>query len=277
MRNTLSPPPRPALAPSLPPPGTDEDSGVHPVGTAPTAAPRSGPKEKYADPASRERVIGSISTEPPPLQAPGPRLTPIDPIPASSRLRDARTDPAPASRGANDIARDLDLREITRPAPPSPKAIAQGTKRYPSVPVLHRPSARSSAPPTEEQEALDALLARMKAAFSAGSFDAARRCALEALRLQPGHRGATHYLDTCDRILEQAVMSRIGDLDRVPVVIMTDENIQWLALDHRAGFILSLMDGYTTLEELLDIAGMPHNDVLRIVGMLLDKGVISVR
>lgn len=268
MRNTLSPPPRPALAPSLPPPGTDEDSGVHPVGNAPTAAPRSGPKQKYADPESRERVIRSVSTEPPPLQ---------DTTPASSRLREANTDPAPATREANDIARDLDLREITRPAPSSPRAVAQGTKRYPSVPVLHRASARSSAPPSEEQEALDALLARMKAAFSAGSFDTARRCALEALRLQPGHRGATHYLDTCDRILEQAAMSRIGDLDRVPVVIMTDENIQWLELDHRAGFILSLMDGYTTLEELLDIAGMPHNDVLRLVGMLLDKGVISVR
>ncbi len=275
MRNTLSPPPHPALAPSLPPPGADEESGVHPVGNGPTAAPRSGPKQKYEDPASRERVIGSISTEPPPLQELGSR--PIDPSPASSRFREATTDPAPACREANDIARDLDLREITRPAPASPRAIAQGTKRYPSVPVLHRASARSSAPPSEEQEALDALVARMKAAFSAGSFDTARRCALEALRLQPGHRGATHYLDTCDRILEQAVMSRIGDLDRVPVVIMTDENIQWLALDHRAGFILSLMDGDTTLEELLDIAGMPHNDVLRVVGMLLDKGVISVR
>ena len=277
MRNTLSPPPHPALAPSLPPPGTDEESGVHPVGNGPTAPPRSGPKQKYADPASRERVIGAVSTEPPPLQEFGPRLTPIDPSPASSRLREANTDPAPTTREAKAIARDLDLREIARPAPASPRAFAQDTKKYPTVPVLHRASARSSAPPTEERDALDALLARMKAAFSAGSFDTARRCALEALRLQPGHRGATHYLDTCDRILEQAVMSRIGDLDRVPVVIMTDENIQWLALDHRAGFILSLMDGDTTLEELLDIAGMPHNDVLRVVGMLLDKGVISVR
>jgi hypothetical protein len=63
----------------------------------------------------------------------------------------------------------------------------------------------------------------------------------------------------------------------VPVVVMTLELLKRLPLDHRAGFLLSLMDGAMDLETMVEIAGMPREDVLRVVRDLFESGVVDFR
>ncbi len=54
--------------------------------------------------------------------------------------------------------------------------------------------------------------------------------------------------------------------------------IKQLPLDHRAGFLLSLMDdGSMDLETLIEVSGMPRGDVLAIVQELHDATVIDFR
>ena len=45
--------------------------------------------------------------------------------------------------------------------------------------------------------------------------------------------------------------------DRVPVVMVAREQLRWLSIDHRAGFLLSHVDGVSSLEMILDVSGMP--------------------
>jgi hypothetical protein len=50
-----------------------------------------------------------------------------------------------------------------------------------------------------------------------------------------------------------------------------------LPLDHRAGFLLSLMDGTLDLETVVEVSGMPRDEVLRTVRDLFDSGVVDQR
>jgi hypothetical protein len=63
----------------------------------------------------------------------------------------------------------------------------------------------------------------------------------------------------------------------VPVVVMPVDLLKRLPLDHRAGFLLSLMDGAVDLETMVEIAGMPRGEVLRLVRDLFESGVVDFR
>ncbi|MEO8701293.1 MAG: serine/threonine-protein kinase [Kofleriaceae bacterium] len=76
--------------------------------------------------------------------------------------------------------------------------------------------------------------------------------------------------------LEKHYLSRIGPRRQSPHVAMSTSQITSLSLDHRAGFLLSLVDGRCTIEELLDISGMPRVETLRVVCELLDQGVLAL-
>ncbi|MBK6519033.1 MAG: hypothetical protein IPM79_38935 [Polyangiaceae bacterium] len=49
------------------------------------------------------------------------------------------------------------------------------------------------------------------------------------------------------------------------------------SFDHKAAFVLSLVDGTMTIEEILDVAAMPPFDALRILYELAEDGVIVTR
>ena len=69
--------------------------------------------------------------------------------------------------------------------------------------------------------------------------------------------------------------AKIGSLDQVPRVRVSSEEIIWLNLNHRAGFILSQVDGTVTYEDLVSLSGMPRLDTVRILTELLDQNVIE--
>ena len=71
--------------------------------------------------------------------------------------------------------------------------------------------------------------------------------------------------------------SRIADMQRVPNIIMSPDQIRWLSLDHRAGFLLSMIDGISSVDDLLDVSGMQRLDALRIICTLLDQKVIALQ
>lgn len=62
-----------------------------------------------------------------------------------------------------------------------------------------------------------------------------------------------------------------------PVVVMAADALKRLPLDHRAGFLLSMMDGAIDLDTLAEIAAMPRVEVLRVVRDLFESGVVEFR
>jgi hypothetical protein len=49
-----------------------------------------------------------------------------------------------------------------------------------------------------------------------------------------------------------------------------------LSLDHRAGFLLSLVDGISTVEEILDMSGMTRLEALRLMYTLTQQNVVAL-
>ena len=60
-----------------------------------------------------------------------------------------------------------------------------------------------------------------------------------------------------------------------PIVCLDPTALKRLPLDHRTGYLLSLMDGMCDLETIIAIASMPRAEVLRIVRDLEESGVIQ--
>ena len=60
-----------------------------------------------------------------------------------------------------------------------------------------------------------------------------------------------------------------------PRVTVTADQLRELPLDHKAGFVLSLMDGSIDLDTLVLVAGLPRGEVIRIVRSLCDSGVVK--
>ena len=79
-----------------------------------------------------------------------------------------------------------------------------------------------------------------------------------------------------DSLLKSVRTYHAGSLDQVPRLVVPLHELRSLSLDHEAGFILSRIDGTSTLESLLDICGMPRWQVLRLVAKLADYGVIRL-
>lgn len=65
-------------------------------------------------------------------------------------------------------------------------------------------------------------------------------------------------------------------LDSVPRLAVTQRELMALPLDHRAGFIVSFVDGTYTVEMILDVCPMPRERALAILGELESQGVIDV-
>lgn len=112
---------------------------------------------------------------------------------------------------------------------------------------------------------------------SLGDYSGALAIAEELLATDPGHAVARECAEQCRAVLKQMYATRIGPLDRVPVVMVPRDQLRWLSIDHRAGFVLSLVDGVSTLEMIIDLSGMPELDTLRILSELAQQRIISLR
>jgi hypothetical protein len=83
--------------------------------------------------------------------------------------------------------------------------------------------------------------------------------------------------DSCRAKLMESYVESVGSLDQVPVMVAAFDEIEARSVDHRAGFLLSQVDGVTSLETILDVSGMPPLDALRIVRELLRRGIVVLR
>jgi hypothetical protein len=63
---------------------------------------------------------------------------------------------------------------------------------------------------------------------------------------------------------------------RIPVRLADDDDIPPSAIDHREGFILSLIDGESTVEELLDLCGMPADEAMATLMSLVDRELVAL-
>ena len=69
---------------------------------------------------------------------------------------------------------------------------------------------------------------------------------------------------------------RIADPSRVLKVKIAAEEMMRFNLPANAGFVLSMVDGRTSVNEILALSGMDPFDAVRVVGKLLEAGIVEV-
>ncbi len=106
-------------------------------------------------------------------------------------------------------------------------------------------------------------------------FSGALRLADTLLATDPKHALALSARAHCRERLEQMYLSRIGALIDVPRVLIPPEQVIWLDLDHRSGFLLAQVDSVSSYEDLVELSGMDRLEALRLLAQLVQKSVIG--
>ena len=110
--------------------------------------------------------------------------------------------------------------------------------------------------------------------FALGDFSGSLEMIERILRVDPTHAEARAYLRQNEATLVAMYESKLGSLGGVPRLAIHPEEIMWLNLDHRAGFLLAQIDGTVSYEDLFSLSGLPRLDTARILASLIAEGVI---
>ena len=113
--------------------------------------------------------------------------------------------------------------------------------------------------------------------FALGDFSGALAITEQLLAGAPDDPELRSIAEECRSKLRQMYISRLGALDAVPVMTMPRAELKWLSLDHRSGFLLSLVDGQSSIDEIIDVSGMTALDVLKVLFDLQTQKVVGVR
>ena len=123
---------------------------------------------------------------------------------------------------------------------------------------------------------LRALETRLKQFLELDDLTDALEVVEQILELEPEHGLALEARATCGEKLIKMYESKVGgDLGATPVVLLPPDQLVWQDLDHRAGFILSQVDGGSRYQDILLISGMDRLDTMRILAQLVQDGVIG--
>jgi hypothetical protein len=192
----------------------------------------------------------------------------------------------------NEVELERAVARSARSEPPrfnTPTALSMVNARAPSVPnvpVVRHPSPSSieaavlgaiGAGPEITERTIDDPIAEMRERFSLGDYTGALEMAELLLAEDASDPAALECAESCRGVLESMFAARLGSLARVPSVIVQRTQLRWLSIDHRAGFVLSLIDGSSTLEMILDVCGMPKLDAMRILYELVQQKIVSLK
>jgi hypothetical protein len=188
-------------------------------------------------------------------------------------------------------ARATSVRRTDPPRYHTPSALSFANLRAPSIPQMAA-AKRASTPASVEavvqgaiggggpeitERTIDDPAAEMRERFSLGDYTGALEMAELMLAEDATDDEAAECVDACRRVLEGMYAARLGALDRVPKVLVQRTQLRWLSIDHRAGFILSLVDGSSSLEMILDVCGMPRLDAMKILQELLQQKIVALK
>lgn len=199
-------------------------------------------------------------------------------LPPVSASASRSTAPARATNGGEDpldLERhgDSDLPGTLPPAPIGrrPGATAALEPQALTLELSAFPPLPSAPPPVSDQ-----VLRELKDRYAMGDYSGALIVAEAVPPDAPQYAEAQRFAQNCREVLVQMYTARLGARDQVVSMAIPADQVRWLSLDHRAGFLLSLVDATSTVEELLDISGMPRLDALRILYALLQERVIAL-
>jgi hypothetical protein len=136
------------------------------------------------------------------------------------------------------------------------------------------PAKRAAGGETAKDE-VGALLRGARDLLDLDDHTGAMELILKAQRLSPDDADVKAMRERSEKTLLTMFESKIGKIETVPRVLLKEDEVIWLNLDHRAGFVLAQIDGTVSFDDVFAVSGMSRLDTARILAQLIDEGVIS--
>lgn len=155
---------------------------------------------------------------------------------------------------------------VTRPPTETPDVT-------PVPPTL--PPAAALTLETGEVDEASLILASAREFFGLGDFSGSLELIEKVLKMHPHHEEARAYLERSKQTLLQMYESKLGGLHKVPRQLLPPDEVIWLNMHHRAGFILSQVDGTLCYDDIIEISGMDRFDAVRIFADLVSNRIIG--
>ncbi|MBK9519525.1 MAG: hypothetical protein IPO09_19805 [Anaeromyxobacter sp.] len=221
-------------------------------GTLPAPSPAASPAARLA--ASLSTLARPPAAPPPPADAPPARPDDYAPSP---------WDDGPAAGATILLAPEggMDL-----------GAVAEKSDLRTLVPEAAGEPPRPSPPGKRD---VDVWMHAAKDLHALGDFSGSLEMIEKILKVDPEHGEARDYLRHNEATLVAMYESKLGPLGRIPRLAIKPEEVMWLNLDHRAGFLLAQIDGAVDYESLFALSGLPRLDTARILATLIADGVIG--
>jgi hypothetical protein len=122
----------------------------------------------------------------------------------------------------------------------------------------------------------DALLKDAHEALRCEDLESALDLFQVASQLDPDRFEIEGYVELVRSRLLKRYRERIGELQAVPKLLVDEGQVRRFNLAPDAGFMLSLVDGSTSFEQLVSLSGMAAFEAFRNLCALLDAGILGV-
>jgi HD-GYP domain-containing protein (c-di-GMP phosphodiesterase class II) len=185
--------------------------------------------------------------------------------------------------------RDDDPPDPQPPPPAPPPAAAPSPPPAPPERVASAPPERvasappervASAPPERVASAPPAARSQRPRISSIPRNEPPEDGAPVVVRSRPPRQSAPAPIprsDPPEQRSEETHDEILALLDKVPLVAVPMSQLSALGVDHRSAFILTFVDGSSSLETVLDACGLPRAAALRLVADLLKRGALTFR
>jgi tetratricopeptide (TPR) repeat protein len=200
---------------------------------------------------------------PRPVALPAPPGQPVPAVPGGDEFAPSPWDegPAAAATFVLEASGGLDL-----------QAVSEKSDLRPLVPGG---GAQAGGEPGKARKEVDVWMQAAKELFALGDFTGSLELIEKILQVDPDHGSARDYLRQNEATLIAMYESKLGPLAGVPRLAIKPEEVMWLNLDHRAGFLLAQIDGMVDYEALFALSGLPRLDTARILANLIADGVVT--
>jgi len=138
---------------------------------------------------------------------------------------------------------------------------------------IHKDAAPSAAVSDDET---DVWMRGARELVALNDFSGALELLNKLMERKPSDKDALQLHGTCEQNLTLMYESKIGAMDARPKTAIPPDEIIWLNLDPRAGFVLAQIDGEVSFEDLYAICGLKRLDTARILCELLEQGVVQI-
>ena len=135
----------------------------------------------------------------------------------------------------------------------------------------------TEAPDERTRRRVIGLIERAELEMRNSQFSRAVIAADLALQEGPESAVAQKIIHRHRDLLLDVYRNYLGVLTSVPALAVPMHELQMHAIDHRAAFLLSRIDGALSFEDILDVSGMSQLEAFRHLSKLLLQGVLEVR